>query len=95
MLNDNQYLIITFESNYLALKAEKELKQKQIKVEFIPVPREISSACGVCIKLQSKDTEQFDLDEKLYESVWQVTEETQPNSKRKSLNYQKMTEKDL
>jgi hypothetical protein len=33
------------------MKAEKLLKGKGIKIDLIPVPREISSDCGVAIEL--------------------------------------------
>ena len=32
------------------LKAEKRLKSGMVDVEVVPVPRSISSDCGVCIK---------------------------------------------
>jgi hypothetical protein len=38
------------------MKAEKLLKERGIKIDLIPVPREISSDCGVAIEL-SGDTE--------------------------------------
>lgn len=38
------------------MKAEKLLKGKGIKIDLIPVPREISSDCGVAIEL-SRDLE--------------------------------------
>jgi hypothetical protein len=38
------------------MKAEKLLKGKGIKIDLIPVPREISSECGVAIEL-SGDSE--------------------------------------
>jgi hypothetical protein len=38
------------------MKAEKLLKGKGIKIDLIPVPREISSDCGVAIEL-SGDSE--------------------------------------
>jgi hypothetical protein len=38
------------------MKAEKLLKGKGIKIDLIPVPREISSDCGVAIEL-SEDSE--------------------------------------
>jgi len=33
------------------MKAEKLLKGKGIKIDLIPVPREISSDCGVAVEL--------------------------------------------
>jgi hypothetical protein len=38
------------------MKAEKLIKGKGIKIDLIPVPREISSDCGVAIEL-SGDSE--------------------------------------
>jgi len=35
------------------MKAEKLLKGKGIKIDLIPVPREISSDCGVAIELSA------------------------------------------
>ncbi len=43
--------ILLFRSVHHVIKAEKLLKGKGIKVEIIPVPREISSDCGVAIEL--------------------------------------------
>jgi hypothetical protein len=37
------------------MKAEKLLKGKGIKIALIPVPREISSDCGVAIELPWED----------------------------------------
>jgi hypothetical protein len=39
------------------MRAEKLLKGKGIKIDLIPVPREISSDCGVAIEL-SPDSEE-------------------------------------
>jgi hypothetical protein len=38
------------------MRAEKLLKEEGIKIDLIPVPREISSDCGVAIEL-SADSE--------------------------------------
>jgi hypothetical protein len=48
--------VFLFESVHRVMKAEKLLKAKGIKVDFTPVPREISSDCGVAIEL-SGDSE--------------------------------------
>lgn len=34
------------------LKAEKILKQHTISHELVPVPRNLSSDCGMCVKLE-------------------------------------------
>jgi len=43
--------IITFSSVHHALKAEKILLQGGTKVTLIPVPREISSDCGIALEV--------------------------------------------
>lgn len=45
--------IITFESVYYVMKAEKILRAGGFDVTLIPTPREISSDCGVAIELNS------------------------------------------
>lgn len=42
---------MTFESIHYVMKAEKLLKQNEYEVVLIPVPRKISSDCGVSLKL--------------------------------------------
>lgn len=43
--------IFLFESIHQVMRAEKILKRKEIEVDLIPVPREISSDCGVAVEL--------------------------------------------
>ena len=43
--------VFLFESVHRVMKAEKLLKGKGMKIDLIPVPREISSDCGVAIEL--------------------------------------------
>ncbi|MDX9801187.1 MAG: DUF3343 domain-containing protein [Spirochaetia bacterium] len=40
-----------------ALKIEKLLKSRNTACRLIPVPRHLSSDCGICIKFSSKYTE--------------------------------------
>jgi len=49
------------------MKAEKLLKGKGIKIDIIPVPREISSDCGVAIELPLG----------VKEEAWNLLEENQ------------------
>jgi hypothetical protein len=44
--------VITFESVYYVMKAEKMLKEKGWAVVLIPVPRHISSDCGIAIEMK-------------------------------------------
>ncbi len=48
--------VLVFESIHLVMRAEKLLRGRGIKIDLIPVPREISSDCGVAIEL-SEDSE--------------------------------------
>jgi len=51
------FQIILFDSTSEALLAEKLFKKAGIPHKIIPVPRHISSDCGVCIRFFSSDTE--------------------------------------
>lgn len=51
-------LIFTFYSTHLALEFENVLKANQIDVNIIPVPRQISSSCGLSGKIKLQDLEQ-------------------------------------
>jgi hypothetical protein len=41
---------VLFSSIHDVLKAEKVLKEQSVEGEVVPVPRALSSDCGVCIK---------------------------------------------
>jgi hypothetical protein len=46
-----EYGVVLFESTQAALKAEKVLKQAAgFPIKLIPVPRQLSSDCGVCLR---------------------------------------------
>ncbi|HHX51405.1 MAG TPA: DUF3343 domain-containing protein [Clostridia bacterium] len=49
-----EYCVATFPSVYEALHFEKVLKSENIHLELIPVPREISSSCGIAAKFTPK-----------------------------------------
>ena len=49
-----------FSSIHFVLKAEKVLKKSGIGVETIPVPRKISSDCGIAISFSREDLEQVE-----------------------------------
>lgn len=50
-----QYGYITFKSVSYAMKFEAELKKHKIKLKIIPVPRSISSSCGLCGRFNKND----------------------------------------
>jgi hypothetical protein len=49
--------VILFRSVSAALAAEKVLKETDIAFKLIPVPKHISSDCGVCIRIETSDAE--------------------------------------
>ena len=44
------YGVVLFQSISGALRAEKLLKREGITYKLIPVPRHLSSDCGVCVR---------------------------------------------
>jgi hypothetical protein len=48
---DAGYLIALFDSVSHAIKAEKILKKAGIPHKIIPVPRQVSSDCGICVRI--------------------------------------------
>jgi len=51
------YAVFLFPSVSHALKAEKILKARGIAHKVIPVPRHISSDCGVCLRVAAEQKE--------------------------------------
>ena len=43
--------VILFPSIHFALLAEKLMKAKGISFKLIPVPRHLSSDCGICLRI--------------------------------------------
>lgn len=52
-LEKNCYLI--FSTVHSALKMEKILQKKSLKFKLVPIPREISSSCGMAILFSCSD----------------------------------------
>ena len=48
----SQYFVMLFKSVSYALKAEKILKQEELPHKLIPVPKHISSDCGICLRFE-------------------------------------------
>ncbi|WP_350343551.1 DUF3343 domain-containing protein [Proteinivorax tanatarense] len=51
-------LLITFPTTYDSIKAEEVLKQHDVSLRVRPVPREISSDCGLAIQCELDIEEQ-------------------------------------
>ena len=50
MTDTEEYHVILFDSVHHALRSEKILKEMGIFHKLIPVPRHISSDCGICLR---------------------------------------------
>jgi len=50
-----KHLVFLFESVSAVLVAEKTLKERGIPYKIIPVPKHLSSDCGVCIRIDKED----------------------------------------
>jgi hypothetical protein len=47
-----QYSVMLFKSVSYVLKAEKILKKEGLPHKLIPVPKHISSDCGICLRFE-------------------------------------------
>ncbi len=52
--------VVLFESVSHALRAEKLIKAAQIPCKLIPVPRHLSSDCGVCLRINTEAKDQVE-----------------------------------
>jgi hypothetical protein len=56
MLPGKHAVILVYSTSY-AIRAEKILHQAEIASKLIPVPRYLSSNCGVCLRIERTDKE--------------------------------------
>jgi len=56
-MTDKQYTVILVYSTSYALRAEKVLAKAGVSCKLIPVPRHLSSDCGVCVRIERADQE--------------------------------------
>ncbi len=49
--------VVLFPSTHFALRAEKLLKERGFSIKLIPVPRHLSSDCGVCMRIPWEERE--------------------------------------
>jgi hypothetical protein len=52
---ERDYSVALFPSTSGAIRAEKLAKEAGLTVKLIPVPRHLSSDCGLCLRCESKD----------------------------------------
>ncbi|MCK8826779.1 DUF3343 domain-containing protein [Natroniella acetigena] len=69
--------IITFPSTHLALKFESIMKANNLKTKLTPVPRQISSSCGIAGKLDKENFEKLKkMEDKIeYEHIYLYSED--------------------
>ena len=53
MKRQPQYSVMLFKAVSYVLKAEKILKKEGLPHKLIPVPKHISSDCGICLRFES------------------------------------------
>ena len=56
-MTSNQYAVVLVYSTSHALRAEKVLVEAGVSCKLIPVPRHLSSDCGVCARIELADRE--------------------------------------
>ena len=54
-MSTGSHMVFLFESVSAVLVAEKVLKEMGITNKLIPVPKQLSSDCGVCLRVESDD----------------------------------------
>jgi hypothetical protein len=60
MIPEDPYGVVLFESVSHALRAEKIIKAEDIPCKLIPVPRQLSSDCGVCLRFSTVHRQQVE-----------------------------------
>jgi hypothetical protein len=56
-MTEEHYAVVLVSSTSYALRAEKVLGNAGIDCKLIPVPRQLSSDCGVCVRVDRADRE--------------------------------------
>jgi len=51
-MKDETYCVVAFNSTHHAIKGEKKLQDKGVKIKTIPTPREITASCGLSIRFE-------------------------------------------
>jgi hypothetical protein len=53
MNSQSHYFVMLFKAVSYVLKAEKILKTEKLPHKLIPVPKQISSDCGICLRYEA------------------------------------------
>lgn len=57
---EGRYNVVLLHSVSGALRAEKLLKAENVSIKIIPVPRHLSSDCGVCVRFERQDQQKIE-----------------------------------
>ncbi|MGI6603601.1 MAG: DUF3343 domain-containing protein [bacterium] len=57
MEENSTYLVLTFPTTYAALRFDSVFKESALTFQLIPVPREISSSCGLAARIDRTNPE--------------------------------------
>lgn len=55
----NDYYIAVFDSTHYALHFEKVIRGGGLKINIMPVPREITASCGISAKLETDEIDRI------------------------------------
>ena len=53
--HEGRYSVVLLHSVSEALRAEKLLKAEGVPIKLIPVPRHLSSDCGICVRFEREN----------------------------------------
>jgi len=56
---DGNFSVVLFYSTSAAIRAEKLIQGAGLNVKLIPVPRNLSSDCGICLRFDNNDIEEI------------------------------------
>jgi len=74
-MKDN-FSVVIFYSNSAAIRAESLTKKENLKIKLIPVPRYLSSDCGICLRFNNEDKSKIEKilqDGKVeYENIYRI-----------------------
>lgn len=59
-MTQEPFFVILFDSVSSTLLAEKLLKKQGVPFKIIPIPKNISSDCGVCIRFSSPERDRIE-----------------------------------
>lgn len=74
MREKKKYLVLTFQTTTQAMKAERYCTTHGVPGRMIPLPREISSGCGMCWRIPESEQHLLEghLSELEYENLYSI-----------------------